>query len=894
MVKPPRLIRFLVARIVPRDLRQDFLADLDELFGRRVAEIGAARARFWYARQVGNALSHFINIRRGRSADRSPKQEPRMGTIDKVVQNVRIALRHMRRFPASTLAAVTTLAVCIGATTAIFSLVQATLLTPLPYPEADRLVVIWKAAEAGEVTNISLRELLGYREGTRSLQRVAGYIEANATFADGGDPDRVRIASVSVDLFDTLQVQPARGVGFQPGDAAPGAEATVVLGHSLWVRQFGARSDIVGQVIRVSGTPRLVRGVMPEGFKMPLDYRAARPTEAWLPIQVDPANLGGWGSRSIFGVGRLRDGADPRQVANEFAGIGDSWIRQGFVADQGDGRMHRDAVLLNDLVTGNARRALLIVFGAVAAVLLIACATVANLFLAKAEARREEIAVRVALGAGRARIAGQLLTESLLLAGVSGALGIALAQIGIRILQSIPATTIPRAQEASINPDVLVFGLAVALGTGLLFGMVPMIRLSRPDVGRVLHSAGRGAVDRGRGHVRRVLVVGQLAFAVVLVVGAGLLVRSLVGIYQIDLGFNPDRVLTANTFLPVADYATNDDVVRTYREIDARLQSVTGVKAAGGVRVLPLARTIGDWSIVIEGRTSSREENPNTDFQVATPGYFPAMGITPVRGRLFTAADNEKAPLVVVVNDTMAGRYWPGEDALGKRFHLNTDDRPWLTIVGIIPTVRHNAVVESPRAEAYLPHAQVAVELGSATRAMTLAIRTDGEPTALISAIRQAMRDVGPRLPLGEIQTMQDVTAMALAQPRLTAMLLGLLAALALALASLGVYSTVSVLVTERTREIGIRVALGAERKSILRLVASEGALLAATGLGLGIAGALLLTRLLGGLLYGVGPLDPLTFAVVPAVLGVLTMLACLQPARRAMAVDPAVTLRQA
>jgi predicted permease len=812
--------------------------------------------------------------------------------IDKVVQDVRMAVRHLRRFSGSTLAAVTTLALCIGANTAIFSLVQATLLTPLPYPGADRLVVIWKPAEAGEVTHISLRELLGYREGARSLERVAGYIEANATFTDGGDPDRVRIAAVSVDLFDTLQVQPARGIGFQPGDDAPGAQATVVLGHSLWVRQFGARPDIVGQIIRVSGAPRLVRGVMPEGFKLPLDYRAARPTEAWLPMLVDPANLGGWGSRSIFGIGRLRNGADPDQVAKEFAEIGDSWIRQGFVADVGDGRMHRDAVLLNDLVTGNARRALLIVFGAVAVVLIIACATVANLLLAKAEARREEIAIRAALGANRARIAGQLLTESLLLAGASGALGIALAQIAIRILQSIPATTIPRAQEAGINPDVLFFGLAVALGTGLMFGMVPMIRLSRPDVGRVLHSAGRGAADRGRGHVRRALVVGQLAFAVVLVVGAGLLVRSLVGIYQIDLGFNPDRVLTANTFLPVADYATNLDVVRTYRQIDARLQDVPGVKAAGVVRVLPLARTIGDWSIVIEGRPSTREENFNADYQVATPGYFPAMGITPVRGRLFTAADDDKAPLVVVINDTMAERYWPGQDAFGKRFHF-TEDRPWLTIIGIIPTVRHNAIVESPRAEAYMPHAQVAAELGSATRAMTLAIRTDGEPTALIPAIREALRDVGPYLPLGEVQTMQHVTATALAQPRLTTMLLGLLAALALVLASLGVYSTVSILVSERAREIGIRVALGAERTSILRLVASEGALLAVTGLGLGIAGALLLTRLLEGLLYGVDPLDPLTFAVVPAVLGVLTMLACLQPARRAMAVDPSVTLRQ-
>jgi putative ABC transport system permease protein len=816
-----------------------------------------------------------------------------MGTLDRVMQDVRMAVRLMRHSPASTLAAVTTLAVCLGATTAIFSLVQAVLLRPLPYPEAGRLVVIWKTPGPGENTVISLHELLGYRNGTSGLQQVAGYIEQNATFADGDAPDRVRVGTVSVNLFDTLRVQPARGVGFQASDGEPGAPLTVMLGHSLWVRQFGAKQDIVGQMIRVSGALRLVRGVMPKGFQLPMDYRAARPTEAWLPLPVDPANPGGWGSRSIIGFGRLKDGVDARQVTSEFAGIAQSWIRQGFVADQGDGRMFRDAMPLDDLVTGSSRRALLIVFAAVATVLLIACATVANLLLAKAEGRRQEIGVRNALGAGRARIARQLLTESLMLAGFSGVLGVALAQAGLRVLQTIPAATIPRAQETGLNSGVLIFGLALTLGTGLLFGLVPMLRLSRADAGSVLHAGGRGAVDRARGRVRRALVVSQLAFTVILVVAAGLLGRSLVGMYGIDLGFTPDRVLTANTFLPVAEYATTDDVVRTYREIDARLSAVPGVSAAGSVRVLPLARAIGDWSIVIEGRVSTRAENPNTDFQVATPGYFAAMGITPSRGRLFTAADDEKAPLVVVVSDTMAARYWPGEDPIGKRFHLNTDDRPWLTIVGVIPTIRHNAVIESPRAESYLPHAQVAIELGGAQRTMTLAIRTDGDPTTLIPNIRQAMREVGPLLPLGEIQTMEHVTATALAQPRFTAMLLGLLAILALALASLGVYSTVSLLVTERTREIGIRVALGAERRSILRLVAAEGMVLAAVGLGVGMGGALLLTRLLEGLLYGVKPLDPLTFSAVPVVLGVLTLLACLQPARRAVSVDPAITLRQ-
>jgi len=316
--------------------------------------------------------------------------------------------------------------------------------------------------------------------------------------------------------------------------------------------------------------------------------------------------------------------------------------------------------------------------------------------------------------------------------------------------------------------------------------------------------------------------------------------------------------------------------------------------AAGAVRVLPLARTIGDWSIVIEGRPSSREENPNTDFQSATPGYFAAMGIQLIRGRLFTHADHETAPMVVVINDTMAQRYWPGEDPLGKRFHLSTAEVPWLTIVGIVRTVRHNAVIESPRAEAYLPHAQLARELGSATRAMTLAIRTDVDPTSMATAIKSAVHAVGRHLPLAEMQTMEHVTSVALAPPRLSATLLGALAALAMLLAALGIYSTVSLLVSQRTREIGIRVALGADRRSILRLVAREGALLAICGLALGIAGAAVTTRLLQGLLYGVEPLDPATFAAVPIILGTVAVVACLNPARRATSVDPVIALRQA
>jgi predicted permease len=547
---------------------------------------------------------------------------------------------------------------------------------------------------------------------------------------------------------------------------------------------------------------------------------------------------------------------------------------------------------LDTLIAGDARRALTIVYAAVTVVLLIACATLANLLLARSDMRRQEIAVRAALGAARGRLTRQLLTESLLMASAGGALAIALAYASAHVLRAIPATTIPRAEDAAIDPGVLLFASAMALGTGIVFGLVPAVQLSRADLGRVLNASSRTAV-RATSRTRRTLVVAQLALAVTLVVGAGLLLRSLVGMYRIELGFNPDRVLTAQTFLPVADYPTEDDVVRTYREIEQRLEAQPGVVAAGAIRVLPLARTIGDWSIVIEGRPHSREQNPNTDFQSATPGYFRAMGIELLRGRLFTHADDEKAPMVVVINDTMAERYWPGEDAIGKRFHLSTSEQPWLAIVGIVRTVRHNAVVESARAEAYLPHAQLARELGSTTRAMTLVMRTETNPLAMAAAMRSAVRDVGRHLPLGEMQTMAHVASVAFAPPRFSTMLLAGLASLALLLASLGIYSTVSLLVSQRTREIGIRVALGADRRSILGLVAREGAFLAGVGLTVGLCGALATTRLLTGLLYGVEPLDPVTFGAAPIVLGAVALLASLNPARRATRVDPVIALRQ-
>jgi putative ABC transport system permease protein len=431
--------------------------------------------------------------------------------------------------------------------------------------------------------------------------------------------------------------------------------------------------------------------------------------------------------------------------------------------------------------------------------------------------------------------------------------------------------------------------------TGVLFGAAPALQLARQRFSQTLNESGRGgAPGKVRLAVRRSLVVVQLGCSVVLVIGAGLLLRTLVELNRIDLGFNPDRVLTAQLQLPPASYASPQSVVDFYRDLTERLAAQSGVTAAGAARVLPLARTIGDWSITIEGRPYVKAENPNGDYQAVTPGYFRVMGTTLLRGRLLTAADREDSEPVVVINDTMAARYWPGQDALGKRFQMGGQGStlPMMTIVGIVRTSRHNAVVEAPRAEMYLPHAQIPRTAGGPGRGMSLVIKTAADPLAMAATLRDTIRQMDRNLPIADIQSMEQVTADALAGPRFAALLLGLFAALALILAAVGTYATMSLLVSERAHEIGIRMALGAERRAIVSWVLVEGLVLAGVGVAIGVAGALFLTRMLASLLYGVSRLDPVTFAAVPAILAALALIASFTPARRAASVDPVTTLR--
>lgn len=816
--------------------------------------------------------------------------------MDRLSRDLRHAIARLIRDRGFAAVTIATLALGIGANTAVFSLVKASLLSPLPYGEPDRLTAIW-GQDRGESTHLSLREVQAYGSEAHSLAEVAGYQEFDASFTGGQEPELIRGGSATPNLFNVTRTPALLGRTFTVSDTAGGTSDVIVISHALWQRRFGGAADIIGRTVQVNGRARTIIGVMPPMFRLPNDYASLRPTEAWVPEVVDPANLGAWGNRSYTGLARLKEGVSAAAASSELPLLADRWVKAGYVRARPDGSLGglaRRVIPVQEFITGQVRGTLLILFGSVGFVLLIACANVANLQLARADVRRREVALRTALGAGRGHVVSQLLTESVLLSAAGAAAGLAVAWAGLQIVLTLRPANLPRLDETSLDGQVLLFTAMLAVITGVLFGLLPALQLSRPDVTSVLKDGGRsGTAGRSRQLARRALVVLQLASSVVLALAAGLLIRSLIELNRIDLGFNPANVLTAHLQVPATDYPQPADVVRFHREAIERVGQIPGVVAAGSVRVLPLARLIGDWSIRIEGRPYVPEDNPNGDFQAVTPGYFEAMGLELIRGRFLTAADREDSMPAVVINETMASRYWPNEDPIGRQFMIGTDDKPWLTIVGIVGRVRHNAVVEESRAEMYLAHAQAPGHLRSAPRGMTMVVKTAGEPLAIAGQVREAIRSIDRNLPVSDIRSMDAVAAAALAQPRFVTFLLALFAVTALTLAAIGIYGTVSLLVAERTQEMGIRLALGADRAAILKLVLGQGMMLTIIGLVIGLAGAAILTQTLSGLIYGVGALDPLTFASVPLLLAVVALIACFLPARRAAAVDAITTLRQ-
>ena len=812
--------------------------------------------------------------------------------MSQILSDLAHAARRIGRAPGFATIAILTLALGIGANTAIFSLVKTVLLQPLPYDQPDRLAMIWGSRVKGETTWLSGPEVVEYAAATRTFDNVAAYNSATANITGGQEPERLVAAVVTPNLFETLGVAPVIGRAWTSADTVALIANDVVMSYGLWQRRFGGSRDIIGQTIDINGRGRTVVGVMPASFRLPLEFSDDRSSELWTPLDLRAPSLAEWGDHSLIGVARLAAGTTADGATTVMRRLEDQWVRDGHWSNRN--LAERAAVPVKDLVLGDIRYALWVLLGAVGVILLIACANVANLMLARSDERHREVAVRAALGASRGRIVQQLLTESTLLALIGGALGVALAAAGMRILVALRPEGIPRVADVGLDAPVLAFTLGLAVLTGILFGLAPALELSRPDLNRSLKEGGRtGSVGRGRQRFRDGLAVSQMAFSVVLLIGATLLVRSFLELRRIDLGFTERNALTARVTLPSTSYGTNADVVAFVETLRQRLAQLPGVRSVGATRLLPLTGTIGDWSITLEGRERRPEENPNGDWQVVTPGYFETMGMRLVRGRFFEDTDGPDAPIAAVINETMARRYWPNEDAVGKRFHLGTNPRPWITVVGIVGQVRHNALTESARAEMYVPHGQWPAAGAGARREMTYVIATPGDPLGVLGYVRQAVRTLDPSLPISDVQTLDDVAAGALAQARFTTLLLGLFAALALSLAAIGIYGVIALLVARRQQEIGIRMALGARPGAILGMVLGRGLALAGVGLGAGLIAAALLTSVVSSMLYGVTRFDPVTFILVPLILATVALAACLVPAGRAARMDPVAALRE-
>jgi predicted permease len=811
--------------------------------------------------------------------------------LEEFTQDLRFGGRTLRRNPGFAAIAILTLALGIGANAAIFSVVNAVLLRPLPWGDPDRAVMIWSKWTAFDKTWVASGEVVDYKKRSRALSDVAAWSDGQVNLTGDGEPERVAAANVSANLFPVLGAQPMIGRVFSGPEDVPNGPNVVVLGFGLWKRRYASDPSIVNRTILINGQSFQVLGVMPPDFVLPTDFQNPEPTQLWTPLQMDPASTD-HGNHGLYAAGRLQPGATVRQAADELSGIARAMTSEGLYPVQ----MQFDTVVLSltDEVVGNVRRAVWLLFGAVGFLLLIACANVANLLLARAEARQREIAVRSALGAGGWRVVRQLLTESLVLSSVSAIVGLGLAYAGVRFLAWWNPANIPRVAGVTLDARVLLFTAVVAILTSVLFSLVPALRAMKTDLTDSLKDGGQSAsTGGGRQRFRNALVVVEMALAVVLLVGAGLMLRSLWALQRVPLGFDPTSVLTMRIALPAASYESPEQVEVFFQQLIERVRQLPGVRAAGAARSLPLGSPIGDFGLMVEGYQPPPGTNAKGDWQIVTDGYLAAMGERVIRGRGIEPTDTGGSMLVALVNEEMARLYWNGRDPIGGRLKIGGDPkRPFVTVVGVVADVRHNGITDVVKEKFYVPHTQWNTAVGFPIRGMTLVIRAGGDPWALVGPTRQAVRSLDPSLPVANVRLMDDVVGAALSTPRFTGILLGSFAVLALLLSAIGIYGVLSYLVSRRTREIGIRVAIGAGRAEVLRLILRNGISLALTGVAIGIGFALWASRLMSGLLHDVRPGDPVTFTAVGLLLTGVALIASLVPAWRATRVDPVVALK--
>ncbi|MFW6079429.1 MAG: ABC transporter permease [Gemmatimonadota bacterium] len=804
--------------------------------------------------------------------------------------DLRLAARTLVRRPGFAVTAALTLALGIGATTLIFSVIDGVLLRPLPYADVDRVAIVSNTWVDYEQTWLSEPELLDYREA-QSFEELAAFANTAVNLTGGDGPERVAAAAVTPNFFTVLGVDAEAGRPFAAEEGMPGRDGVVVLGHGLWQRRFGGDASIIGREIRVDGQARTVVGIMPAGFRTPVDFENARRSELYVPLVVTPETANSRGNHYLFAVGKVRPGVSVETASAELRAITDRLTEEGFYPPEIAFGAY--AVPVRDQIFGSVRPALWVLLGAVGFVLLIACVNVANLLLARAEARQREFAVRAALGAGRRTILRQLLVEGLVLVGVGAAAGVALAYLGLDAVIALNPGDLPRLADIRIDGGVLAFTAATAVVSGILFSLAPAVHLLRSDVQGVLREGGRGATAGARRLLlQRTLVAAQVVLALVLLTGAGLMIQSFRQLLAIEPGFRAERVLTLRASPPAADYTDAGDVVAFYDGLLDRVRALPGVETAGATRYLPLSGRIGDWTIQIEGRQPAPGTDFDGDWQVVTPGYFEAMGITLVEGRFLDERDHADGAQVAVINERMARDYWPDESALGQRIRFGGDDAPWRTIVGVVGDVRHTDLTEEWRRTWYVTHAQFPVSAGTPVRDMTLTVHTAGDPTALIGPVREAVRALDPQLPIAQVRTVEDVVGTARAQPRFTAALLFGFAGLALTLAVIGIYGVMAYVVRQRTHDIGIRIALGAGTPAVLRHVMGHAAVPVGAGIAVGVLGAFALTRFMRDLLFDVAPTDAAIFAGVTALLAGAAALASYIPARRATRVDPIHVLR--
>ena len=808
--------------------------------------------------------------------------------IDNTLQDLGYAIRQLRANPTFAIVITLTLALSIGANSAIFSVIHGVLLKTLPYPEPNRLVRIFLSNDAYPKFPLNPFDLRDFRSRNKSFELLAAFTRGDVQLSGSGDPVRLNGFGITSGYFHTLGLQPQFGHEFDEKAEIPGNGLQIILSDRIWRTRFDAAPDIIGRKITLNLQPYTVVGVMPPGTAHPGNEYQPLPygedVDAWWPFTFE-GNPAQRGSHYIEGIGRLKMNVTVEQARAEMNALMTQLGRE-HAGDQG----WRVLVIpLDSEIVGASRRLLLVLMGAVGMVLLIACANAANLLLARASTRQREISVRLALGAPRSRVVCQLLTESLLISFVGGAFGLALALVGVKALVSLLPANFPRAHDIHVSAPVFAFTFAVSVVTGILFGLAPALQASRIDPNQGLHKGGRATAGSGhQSRLRNALVVSEVGLACVLLIGAGLMLRSLLNIVHLDPGFRQDHVLAATLSLPPTEYKTQEDAGRFCSQLGTSLESLPGVQSAGLGSDLPWSGYDDNTSFNIDGKQPPPHDDFHARYHMASGDYFRSLGTPLLRGRFFNDGDKKDAPAVVIINRALAQRYWPGEDVIGKRitFEDNPKDKDWLTIVGVVGDVKDQPNSPGAQPAFWWSALQVTAEN------MSLVVRSDSDPELLIDAVRKSVAQLNPALALGSVRLMDQIVAGSVATPRFAFILVGLFAGLAILLAAIGTYGVISYSVTQRTPEFGLRMALGAQRLDVLRLVLTQAAKLVLSGTAIGVMLALVLARVLKSLIYEVSPTDPLTFTAIAFSVLAVAIVACYIPARKATEADPMIALR--